>query len=354
MKIIFFGTPKYVLPIIEALHKSFKSPKIESGVMAVVTQPPKPTGRKQKLEYSPVDTWAYKKNIPIFHKAGDLIKSDIKADLGVLASYGEIIPKYVISHLSSKGGSAYGGKFGILNIHPSLLPKWRGASPIQASIINGDETTGVTIIKLDEKLDHGPIISQFKEKILDTDTTESLRKRLFERSANVIASLLPAYLKGKIKSREQQHLKATFTTQVKKDDAFIPPEYISANLQGETLQTRWEIPFMNTKYSQASLSPKGKALLIKNYSLNPTPYTLERFIRAMQPWPGAWTYVQLSSKLKAKSEKRLKILKAHLEESQITSHKSPVTKLVLDEVQLEGKNSVSWKQFKEAYPEAEF
>ena len=318
MKIIFFGTPEYVLPILETLHKSFKNPKIESGVVAVVTQPPKPTGRYQKLEYSPVNTWAYKKNIPIFHKADDLIKSNIKGDLGVLASYGEIIPKFVIDHF----------KFGILNTHPSLLPNWRGASPLQASIISGDETTGVTIIKLDEKLDHGPIITQFKEKILDTDTTESLRKRLFERSADVIASLLPAYLKGKIKSLEQDHKSATFTRQIKKDDAFIDPKIIEASLKGQALKKEWKIPF------------------VKDFTIHCTPTTVHQFIRAMQPWPIAWTNI----KLKVKSEKlkimRLKILKAHLEE------KSKV--LVLDEVQLEGKNSVSWKQFKEAYPEAKF
>lgn len=348
MKIVFFGTPEYVLPILETLYKSFKNPKIESGVVAVVTQPPKPTGRKQKLVYSPVDAWAYKKKIPIFHSSNEFFKGELKADVGILAAYGEIIPKIVIGHL----------KFGILNIHPSLLPNWRGASPIQASIINGDVATGVTIIKIDEKLDHGPIISQFKEKILDTDTTDSLRKRLFERSSDVITSLLPAYLKGKIKSREQEHHKATFTRTIKKEDAQIPPEILNQVLQGETLQNQWQIPFMKTKYSQASLSPKGKALLIsksqalliKDYTLYPNPHTLERFIRAMNPWPIAWTQVNLGKRQEVKG-KRLKILKAHLEPSQTTSYQLPATKLILDEVQLEGKNPVSWKQFKEAYPD---
>ena len=333
MKIVFFGTPDYVLPILEALHRSFKNPKIESGVVAVVTQPPKPTGRKQKLEYSPVDSWAYKKNIPIFHKADDFIKSEIKGDVGILASYGEIISKFVISHL----------KFGILNIHPSLLPNWRGASPLQASIISGDEITGVTIIKLDERLDHGPIISKYKEKILDTDTTESLRNRLFQRSADVIASLLPAYIKGKIKSREQEHKSATFTRQIKKDDAFIDPSALSAVINGKSVKKKWDISF------------------IRDLSFYHSPFTIHRFIRAMQPWPISWTYVQLNSKLKAprprqakrggQSSKRLKILKAHLEEK---SNVKGQMSLVLDEVQLEGKNPVPYKQFKEAYKTAIF
>jgi len=343
MKIVFFGTPEYVLPILESLHKSFKNPKSESGIVAVVTQKPKPTGRKQIITYSPVDAWAHKKNVPIFYKSEDLIKNRVKADIGVLAAYGEFIPKFVISHLS----------FVILNIHPSLLPLWRGSSPVQASIIAGDKITGATIIKIDELLDHGPIVSAFKEEILPDDTNESLRKRLFERSAEVAVALLPAYIKGKITPRPQLHEKATYTTQIKKSDAFIPPKYISANLQGETLQAQWEIPFMNTKYSQASL--------IKNYSLVPNAYTLDCFIRAMQPWPVSWTYVQLGKRQEVKGKqslplrgKRLKILKAHVEKTQFTVHRSPYTKLVLDEVQLEGKNPVSWKQFKEAYTTAIF
>jgi methionyl-tRNA formyltransferase len=332
MKIIFFGTPEYVLPILELLHKSFKNPKIESGIVAVVTQKPKPTGRKQIITYSPVDAWAHKKNIPIFYKPLDFVNKKIKADVGILASYGEIIPKSVIEFF----------KYGILNIHPSLLPLWRGSSPVQASIIAGDKITGTTIIKIDEILDHGPIVSQFKEEVQEEDTTDTLRSRLFARSAEVLTTLLPAYLAGKITHRKQDHKKATITRQIKKSDAFIPPKYISANLQGETLQAHWEIPFMNTKYSQASL--------IKNYSLNLTPYTLERFIRAMQPWPVSWTNVQLNSRHKTKDLKRLKIIKTHVEQD--LSLKSSV--LRLEVVQLEGKNPVSWKQFKEAYNTAIF
>lgn len=330
MKTIFFGTPDYVLPILNSLHKEFKGRSYKSPIVAIVTQKPMPAGRKQKLTYSAVDSWAHKKKLPVFYNPNELVKKNIKADLGVLAAYGEIIPKFVIDHLS----------FDILNVHPSLLPSLRGASPVQAAIVMAERKTGVTIIKIDELLDHGPIVSQFSEEILPKDTTDSLRRRLFERSAEVIKTLLPAYLKGKIVTREQDHKSATFTRLIKKDDAFIPPKYLGACLQGRTLQADWEIPF------------------IKNYSLLPSPYTLERFIRAMQPWPQAWTYVQLTEKRKnpvkssqssdngagEKTEKRLKILKAHLEPTTI-NHQS----LIIDEIQLEGKNPVSWKQFRQAY-----
>jgi len=287
MKIIFFGTPEYVIPILSKLAKSHE-------ILAVVTQPPMPVGREQFKKYSPVDDWAHKRNIPIFF---DFDKPFPKADLGVCAAYGKIIPKFVICPSAGGTGNL---KFGILNIHPSLLPKYRGASPIPAAILAGDKETGVTIIKMDEKMDHGPIITQFTEDINPEDTADTLRNKLFERSAQVLIDLIPNYLKGKIKLKEQNHDQATFTKVLTKQDGFID----LAGHQSPCLAGRQAI-------------------------------TVHNFIRAMNPWPGAWTFI---------NKKRLKILKAHLENKE----------LILDEVQLEGKNPVSWKQFKEAYPEFSF
>lgn len=317
MKIVFFGTPDYVIPVIDAVHKKFSRHGV-SPIVAVVTQPPRPSGRQQLLAYSPVDTWAFKKKIPIFHEAGKIVKENLGADLGILASYGVIIPKGVIDSFP----------FGILNIHPSLLPKWRGASPVQAPIVAGEALTGVSIIKLDEKLDHGPIVSQFKEEILDNDTTETLRRRLFERSAEVLVELLEPYLKGKIAPREQNHKEATLTTQIKKEHALIPPEYLDSALQGRAFKDQWGVGF------------------IKNYSIQPTPDVVERFIRAMDPWPTAWTYVNLGKSGHEKDKKRLKILSAELSSNRQA--------LIPKTVQLEGRVPVSWKQFKETYKEAAF
>lgn len=274
MKIVFFGTPDYVLPILKKLAKKHE-------IVAVVSQPPKPVGRNQFLVYSPIDTWAHKRGIPKFY---DFQKPLPEAELGILAGYGKMIPEFIICNL----------KFGILNVHPSLLPKYRGASPIQAAIAAGELTTGVTIIKLDTEMDHGPIVARFEEEIRPDETTETLQQRLFERSVEVLFQLIPAYVSGKIKIKPQDHTKATFTKILKKEDGFI------------------------------DLS-KAK------------PDKAERHIRAMTPWPGTWTMVKPMNK-------RLKILKAHLENK----------KLVLDQVQLEGKNPVSWKQFKEAYPSSTF
>src|SRR3989344_3520100 len=176
MKIIFFGTPAYVITIVDTLHKTFKARAGESPITAVVTQNPKPVGRKQILEYSPVDTWAYKKGVPKFFNPRDILKNKINADMGVLASYGTIIPSEVINHFP----------YGIINIHFSLLPELRGAAPIPATLILGKKEAGVTIFKIDEILDHGPILSQFREEIHPEDTTGILMVRLFERSAEVL------------------------------------------------------------------------------------------------------------------------------------------------------------------------
>lgn len=304
MRIVFFGTPEYVLPVLTALDKTLESRSGISPIVAVVTQEPKPAGRKKVLSYSSVDKWAHKRKIPVYYRADDLIKKSVPADLGVLAAYGEIIPEKIIRYFPH----------GILNIHPSLLPKYRGASPVRAAIVSDDKQTGATIIKLDEEVDHGPIISQFTEPTLPSDTTDTLRERLFEMAAPVLVELIPSYLKGKITPRVQEHKKATFTVQTKKAHAFIPPKYLAAALSGRAAAEKWRLP---------------------------TPQALERFIRAMQPWPIAWTYVVLSN---GQDQKRLKILKAHIEDK----------KLVLDEVQLESKNPVSWKQFKEGHPKVIF
>lgn len=268
LKIIFFGTPDYVLPILEDLCKHYK-------LVAVVTKPPKLAGRKQIRVFSAVDNWAHKRKIRVIT---DLTEELPVAKLAVVASFGKIIPKKVINKFPN----------GILNIHPSLLPKYRGASPIQSQIIDGVTDTGVSIIKMDEKMDHGPIVSQFKETINNDDTNISLRKRLFERSAQFLIEMLPNYLEDRIKLKEQDHKKATFTKIISKEDGFV-------DLKKDN------------------------------------PIEIERKFKALTPWPGIWTLI---------NGKRLKIIDAHLENE----------KLVLDKVQLEGKKPVSFKEFKQGYP----
>lgn len=320
MKIVFFGTPEYVRPIVEVLHKTFSpSGENKSSIVAVVTQKPKPVGRKKILSRSPIDKWAYKKDILIINESLELLDSELEADIGILASFGEIIPKEVLKYFPH----------GILNIHPSLLPKYRGASPVRSAITANETETGATIIKLDEKLDHGKIISQFKIEIEKSDTTKTLREKLFIQSAKVLGALIKPYMEGKIKLKTQDEKEASFTTLITKKGAFIKPEYIKHAIEGKIFKDKWNIPFIKIGLKRNTIK------------IIPSPINIDCFIRAMNPWPITWTTVKPNPK---KDLKKLKILKTHLSGE----------KLILDEVQLEGKNPVSWKQFKEGYPTVMF
>lgn len=307
MKIVFFGTPDYVVPVLEKLSRAYNKPNQERQLIAVVTQPPSPVGREKKIERSAVDNWAYKHKVDVLFEFDDIQE----ADLGIVAAYGKIIPQEVLDKFSH----------GLINLHFSLLPDLRGASPVHASIILGKEKAGVTFFKLDEKMDHGLIISQFSEYIETNDTVEALRHRLSARSAEVLETLIPAYISGKINLKSQDHEKATYSRVITKEHGFVPPKSLSAALKGKQITEPWDIGF------------------ISGYEITGSAETIERFIRAMNPWPSAWTLIKINDQ-----ELRLKLLKAHID----------YKKLVLDEVQLEGKNPVIWEQFQEGYKEATF
>lgn len=312
-KIIFFGTPDYIIPVLKAL-------KAEHEIVAVVTQPPKPVGRKQTLTPSPVASWATKNNVLSIDGEPEKIITQLNklgADIGVLASYGRILPASLLETLPH----------GIINIHPSCLPRWRGPAPVEATIASGD-IPGITFIKLNEKMDHGPILAQYPQTSfpLNTYTKAELLDLLFKKAAGLLVDFLPQYLAGKVNPKDQDHTKATYTKLLKKDDGFIPPIYLKTSVQGVPLnREKWQIRWM----LDTQKNP---------YSFIPNTILLDRFIRAMSPWPGAWTTIDLNGK-----PKRLKVLSAHIQEKQ----------LILDKVQLEGKTQVSWDEFKKAYPSFE-
>ncbi|MBI2330489.1 methionyl-tRNA formyltransferase, partial [Candidatus Daviesbacteria bacterium] len=190
MKIIFLGTPSFVKPIRDTLAQQFT-----------------------------------------------LVDSLNKADLGVVAAYGKILTKEELST----------PKFGFINIHPSLLPKNRGPSPIQQAILNGDKTSGITIIKMDEEVDHGPIIYQEPLELSDKDTFATLSKKMFQRAADILPQIIKDFTQGKIKLIEQSDTKATYCKLLTRDSGYFD---------------------------------------INN---PPTPEALDRMIRAYYPWPGVWT-----------------------------------------------------------------
>ncbi len=218
MKFVFFGTSEFAAIILERLIKSgykplaeFRNPKESVSVLI------------EKLK-------------------------NLKPDLAIIAAYGKILPKEILD-IPSRG---------FINVHPSLLPKYRGASPIQMAILNGDKETGVTIMAVNEEIDHGPVLAYSKWLIADSDTYESLSKKMAEVGAELLLKIIPDYILGKIKPVEQDHSKATYTKIIKKEDGKI-----------NWLESAEEI---------------------------------ERMTRAFYPWPGAYT------KLKIKNEK-FKIIK---------------------------------------------
>ncbi len=233
-RIVFMGSPAFAVPTLDALARDHE-------VLAVFTQPDKPAGRGRKLARVPVATWAEEHGVPI-HQPVSLRKDAaaldrlgaLKPDVIVVVAYGLILPKTVLVV----------SPHGCLNVHASLLPKYRGAAPIPAAILAGDDETGVTIMRMDAGVDTGPILAQAREPIRADDTTLSLGERLARLGARLMVDALPKYLRGDI-------------TPIPQDD------------------------------SLASLSPKiDKADGRINWS-EPAIH-LDRMIRAYNPWPGAY------------------------------------------------------------------
>lgn len=208
MKIIFAGTTEFGIPTLEMLKKDHE-------LVLIITQPDKPVGRKQIMTPPPIKLWAEKNKIPVVQPAkilDDLPRiKDLAPDLLLVAAYGQIIPKEVLDI----------PKFGSINIHGSLLPKYRGASPIQAVILNGDNETGITLIRMDEKMDHGQIIAKSVLRLKGNETFTGLYKQLSLAAADLVSNTLPDWFAGKIKTAEQIHAQATYTKLLNHSDGRI-------------------------------------------------------------------------------------------------------------------------------------
>lgn len=214
MKIVFFGTHTFAASILEAL---LAEPAFE--VALVITQPDRPVGRQQKIQKSPVKILAEQNKIAV-EQPNSLKSYALPAcagrrvtsyELGVTAQYGALIPKHILET----------PKLGILNIHTSLLPKYRGASPIQTAIMNGDAETGVTIMKMDEGLDTGPILLQKKLSIGPDETCPKVEAKLAKLGAEALLEAIPKYLAGKLSPTPQADAQATYCKQLTRDDGRI-------------------------------------------------------------------------------------------------------------------------------------
>jgi methionyl-tRNA formyltransferase len=241
MKIVFFGSSGYVIPIIKELKKNFD--------LSLVVTTEKTDGT--------VPYFCGQNNIQFLSVSNFKNEStknsiiNIKAPIAVVADFGLIIPEGILNAFPK----------GIINIHPSLLPKYRGPTPVQTAILNGDKITGVSIMKLDKEVDHGPLLGREEDKILDTDTSRSLYKRLFDKGSLLLVKLLNLYLKEDLRLTTQKHEKATFCKTLKREDGFID-----------------------------IFNPPSKEVI-------------GRMIRAYFPWPGVWFKTKLNG-----TEKIIKLL----------------------------------------------
>lgn len=296
LKIGFMGTPDFALVALKKI--------VEAGhnVACVYSQPPRPKGRGHQVQKSPVHEYADEQGIPVFTPKSlksDEAKSEFAShnlDVAIVAAYGLILPEDILK----------APQYGCLNIHGSILPRWRGAAPIQYAIWKGDEETGVTIMQMDKGLDTGPMIAKKEVSITDDTTASYLHDELAEIGGQMTLEVLSKLAKnGHLESEEQDDKYSTYASMLKKEDGII-------------------------NWSQSAAE-------------------IDRQIRALNPWPGVWTSM---------NAKRIKILKASVEDKSETNYpQNPGTfinnsghvtcgndsVLVLEQVQPEGKKPMDVK-----------
>ena len=248
------GTAELSCASLEKLARDF-------SVVAVVTQPDKPKGRELKPQPSPVKILAQKLNLPVLQPAtarDEKFISELRGlqpELVVVVAYGQILPQSILDL----------PKFGCVNVHTSLLPKYRGASPIQSAILNGETETGVTIMKMDAGLDTGAIVAQTRTPILPEDNSQTLHDRLAQLGAELLVKTIPDFVAGKIQPQPQPAEDVTYAAKIKKEDGRI-----DWNLSAQKILDR---------------------------------------LRAFTPWPGAFTFLKVEPK-----PQLLKIWKAEIVE----------------------------------------
>ncbi len=257
LRIIFMGTAELACA---SLHALLQSPDFE--VVAVITQPDRPKGRDLKLQASAVKNAAVEANIPVLQPQrarDDQFIEQLKQlapDYIVVIAYGQILPRAILDL----------PKFGCVNVHTSLLPKYRGAAPIQAALLHGETETGVTIMLMDEGLDTGPILRQRKLAIEPNDDAQTLHDKLADAGAETLVPTLIEFAAGKIQPQPQNHAEATLVKKIKKEDG----------------QLDW---------TQSAMA-------------------LHNRIRAFTPWPGAFTFRQTEGR-----PRLVKIWRANVEDA---------------------------------------
>lgn len=296
MKIVFMGTPDFAVGALEALVKAGHE------ITAVVTQPDKPKGRSGELQFPPVKKCAVSHNIPVFQPKKIKTPENIEelkkypADIYIVAAFGQILSQDILDI----------PEYGCLNIHASLLPKYRGASPIQRVIIDGEKRTGVTIMQMDAGLDTGDMLYRKEVEISDEDTFETLHDKLMAAGGEAITEALELLEKGELIPEKQDDSVSCYAPRIGKE-------------MGEL-------------------------------DFNRTAVELDRLVRGMNPWPSAYTYFR---------GKQLKIWKAKPSSDRIQAEPGSITGITKDfievstkegtlliyELQLEGRKRMSTHDF---------
>jgi methionyl-tRNA formyltransferase len=223
-KIVFMGTPLFAVPILKSLYQN------GYPVSIVYTQPPQKSQRGQKINKSPIQ--GISETLKIEYRTPNSLKNnkdeynylkELDADIAIVVAYGQKIPKEYLSLV----------KKGFINIHASLLPKWRGAAPIQRSIINLEKETGISIMRIGEKLDTGPICNSYKIEITDNDNTETISEKLSALAAEKILGNIDEILEDKIDFKEQNHNEATHAAKIEKTEGQIKWSETAENIIGK-------------------------------------------------------------------------------------------------------------------------
>ena len=317
LRIVYMGTPYFAVPALEALIEGAAPGKVLPDgyeIVTVVTRPDKPAGRGREIVYAPVKQAALAHNIPVW-QPGSFKKMEnstalaaYQADLYIVAAFGQILPQSVLDQ----------PRFGTLNIHASLLPKYRGADPIAEAILQGEDESGVTIMVLDAGIDTGPTLLSRSITVAEDETTGSRTTKLATLGAQALLEVLPQWIAGSITPKQQDALHATHTRMLQKEDGLL----------------RWEKPAA----------------------------VLARQVRAYTPWPSSYTHWR---------GKLLKLLEAHPLTVEIDTLEQQVQPglvstreeaghqvmavvtgsgfLIVTRVQLEGKKAMSAEEFLRGY-----
>lgn len=308
VRVLFLGTGWESVETLKALYEDCRF-----EIVGVITATDKLVGRKQISTPSEVKVYSLSNDIPVFHTERDSARYSkaldiFQPELVVCKAFGEIIPKEFLEY----------PKYGCINIHFSILPKYRGAVPIQKAILDGEKKTGISIMLMSEGLDEGDVLDIYEEVIKDSDTNLSLRKRLVNKSADILGDVLERWINGKIEAKKQNPLDATYCWQ--------------KDISKENAEIMWR---------------------------KRTPEYIERMVRAFIPWPIAWCRLNGTGN-SSLDGKVMKIFEAELVEIHngfdagtifqnggmlLFATRDPHISLRVKELQIEGRNKMRERDF---------